>query len=111
MGKTKWHTSTIIRILSNEKYKGDALLQKGYISDFYDKYEQIKAEYNSLIKIINKKHKQKERFIEFINNMENTQSTITEFDEGLWCSLIDYVTIYTKENIIFTLKNGQEIKA
>ena len=29
-GKTKWHTSTINKILRNEKYMGDALLQKTY---------------------------------------------------------------------------------
>ena len=29
-GKTKWHTSTINKILRNEKYIGDALLQKTY---------------------------------------------------------------------------------
>lgn len=27
-GKTKWHTSTINKILRNEKYMGDALLQR-----------------------------------------------------------------------------------
>ncbi len=36
-GKTKWHNSTIASILSNEKYKGDALLQKYYIPDFLTK--------------------------------------------------------------------------
>ena len=32
-GKTKWHTSTINKILRNEKYIGDALLQKTYVVD------------------------------------------------------------------------------
>ncbi len=36
-GKTRWHNSTIASILSNEKYKGDALLQKYYIPDFLTK--------------------------------------------------------------------------
>lgn len=33
-GKTKWAVSTIQSILTNEKYKGDALLQKTYTVDF-----------------------------------------------------------------------------
>lgn len=33
MGKTTWTATTIRSILSNEKYKGDALLQKTYIVD------------------------------------------------------------------------------
>jgi site-specific DNA recombinase len=36
-GKTSWHSTTISRMLSNEKYKGDALLQKSYTADFLDK--------------------------------------------------------------------------
>ena len=36
-GKKKWTTSTIRSILTNEKYKGDALLQKCYTIDFLTK--------------------------------------------------------------------------
>ena len=36
-GKAKWHTSTINKILRNEKYIGDALLQKTYTTDFLNK--------------------------------------------------------------------------
>ncbi len=36
-GRTKWHTSTISKILRNEKYIGDALLQKTYTTDFLNK--------------------------------------------------------------------------
>lgn len=36
-GKKKWWTSTINKILRNEKYMGDALLQKTYTTDFLNK--------------------------------------------------------------------------
>ena len=36
-GGKKWHTSTINKILRNEKYIGDALLQKTYTTDFLNK--------------------------------------------------------------------------
>ena len=36
-GKSKWSPTTIESILSNEKYKGDALLQKTYTVDFLTK--------------------------------------------------------------------------
>ena len=36
-GKTKWSVSTIRSILSNEKYKGEALLQKTYTVDYLTK--------------------------------------------------------------------------
>jgi len=34
--KTKWTTLNITSILTNEKYKGDALLQKGYVENYLD---------------------------------------------------------------------------
>lgn len=36
-GKSKWQASTVESILTNEKYKGDALLQKQYTVDFLTK--------------------------------------------------------------------------
>ena len=36
-GKRKWYASTVKYILTNEKYKGDALLQKQYTTDFLQK--------------------------------------------------------------------------
>ena len=36
-GKQKWNQSTVKSILMNEKYKGDALLQKSYTVDFLTK--------------------------------------------------------------------------
>lgn len=36
-GKRKWSVSTVMSILTNEKYKGDALLQKTYTADFLSK--------------------------------------------------------------------------
>lgn len=33
-GKDKWYTSSVLSILKNEKYKGDALLQKSLTKDF-----------------------------------------------------------------------------
>lgn len=39
--KEKWSASTIKSILANEKYKGDALLQKSYPLDFLTKKEKI----------------------------------------------------------------------
>jgi len=36
-GKIVWHSSTIQQLLTNVKYKGDALLQKSYSTDFLTK--------------------------------------------------------------------------
>ena len=40
-GKTVWQPSVIISILTNEKYKGDARLQKKFTTDFLTKKQKI----------------------------------------------------------------------
>lgn len=40
-GKKRWQSSTVQSILQNEKYKGDALLQKVYTVDFLTKNKKI----------------------------------------------------------------------
>ena len=39
--KQKWHASTVRSILTNEKYKGEALLQKYYTPDFLTKKQKV----------------------------------------------------------------------
>lgn len=41
-GKEKWRESTVFSILQNEKYKGDALLQKEFAVDFLQKKNFLK---------------------------------------------------------------------
>jgi DNA invertase Pin-like site-specific DNA recombinase len=40
-GKSKWSVSTVMSILRNEKYKGDALLQKKFTVDFLTKRTKV----------------------------------------------------------------------
>lgn len=40
-GKTRWRSTTVDSILQNERYKGDALLQKSFTVDFLTKKKKI----------------------------------------------------------------------
>ena len=40
-GKTNWRASTINSILQNEKYRGSALLQNCYTTDFLTKKQKV----------------------------------------------------------------------
>lgn len=39
------------------------------------------------------------------------QELINEFDARLWGSLVDFITVYSKDDIRVTFKGGTEIKA
>ena len=47
----------------------------------------------------------------FIQSVEKLPEMLTEFDEALWGSLVDHLTVNAKDDIVFTLTSGMEIKA
>lgn len=49
-GKSKWNPGNIRNILTNEKYKDDALLQKTYTVDFLTKKKKsMRAKYSNIM--------------------------------------------------------------
>lgn len=46
----------------------------------------------------------------FLAELERQDGMDTEFNGELWYSLIEYVTVFEKEDIRFTFKDGTEIK-
>ena len=34
-----------------------------------------------------------------------------KFDPALWCGLVDFVTVYAKDDVRFTFKDGQGVRA
>ena len=48
-----------------------------------------------------------ERFIESVKDLPEF---ITEFDTGLWAGLVDSMTVYGKDRIVFRLTCGMEIE-
>lgn len=91
-----------------------AIDQKEY-QEKYDslvvRYEEIKQKYDKVTEAISGKQSQAEHFKDFIVAIGKTQGLCTGFDEGLWSSLIDFVTVYSDDDVRFTFKNGIEIRA
>ena len=46
----------------------------------------------------------------FLDKLEKQEHLITDFDTGLWNVVIESMTIYSKEHIVFKFKGGTEIK-
>lgn len=44
------------------------------------------------------------------SKLEKQEHLITDFDTGLWNSVIESMTIYSKEHIVFKFKSETEIK-
>jgi len=47
----------------------------------------------------------------FISELKKQDGLLAEFDERLWCSLVDFATINEGGELVFTFKDGTEIQA
>ena len=47
----------------------------------------------------------------FIDELEKLPEAVSEFDEALWGSLVEYVTVGKDKTMVFTLLGGTEMKA
>ena len=75
-----------------------------------DRFDQTKARLDEVGSAITEKQAKREQIERFLAELERQDGVATEFDENLWYSLIDFATVFNKEDIRFTFKDGTEIK-
>lgn len=47
----------------------------------------------------------------FIETLQQHREPITEFDAGMWGSMVEYITVEKDKNMTVTFKDGSEIRA
>ncbi len=53
---------------------------------------------------------QKKMMENFMVELHRLRKAVDYFDEGAWHTLVDFVMVYSKEDVWFTFKNGMEVK-
>ena len=74
------------------------------------RFEWTKARLDEVSSVIRTKQAKKEQIERFFAELEGQDGVVTEFDEEQWYSMVDFVTVFDKEDIRFTFKDGTEIK-
>ena len=82
--------------------------QKRY-DELVNRYETTKDNYDKTEKSIKGRHAKAERLGAFVKALAAQDASVTEFDEGLWGTIVDFMTVYSKEDISVTFKDGTEI--
>lgn len=82
--------------------------QKNYEA-LVGKYEEAKGEYDRFQDEATKTSNRRQELIKFIATLEQADQVIS-FEPGLWTLLVDHVTVYKKDDVRFTFKDGTEIK-
>ena len=76
-----------------------------------DRFDLAKARHTAVTEEIADKKTRLGTMNDFLNSLRKQEDLITEFDVELWCILVDYGTVYDKEDVRFTFKDGTEIQA
>ena len=73
------------------------------------RYEATKPEREKVAADIRQRGIRHREFEQFISELEKLPEAVSEFDETLWGSLVDYVTVGKDKTMVFTLLGGTEI--
>jgi site-specific DNA recombinase len=76
-----------------------------------ERFDRAKARLSEVEDGIVAKQAQREMMQNLVDTLEGMPDAVDSFDEGAWYALVDYATVYGRDDIRFTFKNGMEIKA
>lgn len=71
-----------------------------------DKHGELKEEHDRLAAEIAGRHSRRESTRQFIETLRKQDGLVEEFDDNLWGSLVDFITVYSEKDIRFTFRDG-----
>ena len=75
------------------------------------KYDALKSEHDQLEAEIADKVSRRESMNQFIATLHRQSGLAQDFEENLWGSLVEVVTVYSGMNVRFTFRDGTIITA
>ena len=75
------------------------------------RYEATKEEREKGAADIRQRGIRRREFERFIDELKKLPEAVSEFDEALWGSLVEYVTVGKDKTMVFTMIGGTEITA
>ena len=82
--------------------------QKRY-DELVSRYEATKDRHDEVVRSIKARHAKSERLDGFSQALTAQSETLTKFEAGLWGTLVDFMIVYSKDDISVTFKDGTEI--
>ena len=79
------------------------------LQDFVERFDATKANLELITEQIKDKKTRHKNLEIFLDDLRKQDGFISEFDPLLWNSLMDYMTVYEKEEVQVTFKNGINI--
>ena len=76
---------------------------------YADRYEQAKSKYDELTAARDERIAKRDTIKRFLTELKKRNEILTEFDNCLWLTVIDRVTVQRDGSLIFRFYNGTEI--
>ena len=73
------------------------------------RFDDAKSRYDAICVEIDEKRMRKTTVEAFLSELSKRDEILTEFEPETWHSLVDYVTVYSADDIRVTFKNGKEV--
>ena len=74
------------------------------------RYEEIEHKRDAVMEQFDRIMIRRRKIERFIESVKDQPELITEFDESLWAGLVDSMTVYAKDRIVFRLTCGWRLK-
>ncbi|NLF45492.1 MAG: recombinase family protein, partial [Syntrophomonadaceae bacterium] len=98
-------------ISENAHFALDQAEYQARYNELVDRFDLAKARHTAVTEEITDKQTRLSTINAFLYTLSKQDNLLTEFDEKLWCSLVDYATVYDKDDVRFTFKDGTKIQA
>jgi hypothetical protein len=73
------------------------------------RYNDTKSRMNAITEKIQTRAAKRENISRFMDDLENRDGLLNEFDEALWCETVETVTVYSEKDVAVTFKDGSVV--
>ena len=92
-----------------QKAMDQAEYEKKY-TGFYERYEAARQRLSEIEELRLERNAKRAKIDMFLAQLTGCGGLVTEFDEELWYSTVDFVTVYEDMRLVFAFRDGQEIE-
>ena len=79
-------------------------------NSYVDRYEKAKSRYDELEQQKDNKLSKRKAIDRFISDLSKREELLTEFDNCLWLTVVDTVTVQSDGVLVFRFNDGTEIE-
>ena len=77
---------------------------------YSERFETARKRLAEITELRQERNEKKTRIRLFIESMNREQELVQSFDEELWYSTVDYVTVYEEKRMVFTFRDGRQVE-